>query len=317
MMKLQTTYLGLTLRSPLVVSALPISRSIDNLRQMEDAGAGAIVLYSLFEEQLRRDYERAAMPVSTQEMRLPGLVAYTEAITAAKQAVDIPIIASLNCKSLGNWSDYAEAIEAAGADALELNVYYIPDNMDQTSEQIEDMHITILKAVKNAVSIPVAMKLVPYFTNVARFARRLDQTGVDGLVLFNRFYQPDFDPQTLKVTRDPRMGAATDSCLPLYWIAQLCGYVRADLAAASGIYTATDVVKMLMAGARVVLLGSALLTEGIDYLRTLTDDLNRWLDENDYVSVARVQGLMRQYQNRESTSERTQYLQVVNAYSAD
>ena len=253
-MNLDTKYLNLTLRSPLVVSASPLSESIDNIKRMEDAGAGAIVLFSLFEEQIRIEqqilhYYRehpTATPADaltlfpTQKQFHVRLDDYLDHISKAKDSVGIPIIASLNCTSLGNWTDFAQKIQQAGADALELNVYHIPANMDQTAEQIEAMYLTIVGIVKDAIKIPVAIKLAPYFTNMASMARRLDDAGVDALVLFNRFFQPDFDPKTLELTSDIPLGTPSDARLPLHWIATLYGYIKADLAATGGIYSAED-----------------------------------------------------------------------------
>jgi dihydroorotate dehydrogenase (fumarate) len=326
-MNLNTSYLNLKLRSPLVVSASPLSESIDNIKQMEDAGAGAIVLYSLFEEQVRIEQQMLNYfkqnPTATPADALTvfparqqfhaGLEDYLTHIRKSKEAVTTPIIASLNCKWLGgNWTDFAQKIEVAGADALELNIYFIPTDMNWTSEQIEDMYVTTLKAVKAVVKIPVAVKLVPYFTNMARMARHLDQVGGDGLVLFNRFFQPDLDPQTLSLRSEIPLGRAEDSRLPLHWIAILYGYVKADLAATGGIYTAEDVVKMLMVGAKVTMLASVLLKEGIGYLRTLEQGLQAWLDQNYYASVEALQGILRQFHSKDTgTFEREEYVRTI------
>jgi dihydroorotate dehydrogenase (fumarate) len=325
-MNLDTKYLHLTLRSPLVVSALPLSQDIDNIKQMEDAGAGAVVLYSLLEEQLRLeqrlfDYYKVH-PTATQADALAlfptqkqfhtGLKDYLNHIKKCKEAVAIPIIASLNCESLGNWADVAQSIEAAGADALELNIYHIPTNLDQPAEHIESMYLTILKMVKSAIKIPVAVKISPYFTNVAGMTRRLDYAGADGLVLFNRFYQPDFDPINLTVKSDIPLGNPSDLRLPLHWIAILYGYVKPDLAATGGIFTTEDIVKMLMVGAKVTMLASVLLIKGIDYLRILERDLRQWLDQNDYTSVTGLQGIMRQFHSKDASAfERTEYVRAI------
>jgi dihydroorotate dehydrogenase (fumarate) len=331
-MNLDTKYLSLTLHSPLVVSACPLSNDIDNIKRMEDAGAGAIVLYSLFEEQVRVerqivDYYKAH-PTATPDDALAlfperkqfhaGLDDYLSHIRKCKAAVAIPIIASLNCKALGNWTDFAQQIEAAGADALELNIYCIPTNMDQSSEQIEALYLTILDIVKSAVKIPVAVKLSPYFTNLANLARRLDTSGADALVLFNRFYQPDFDPKTLNLVSDIPLGNASDARVPMHWIAILYGYLRADLAATGGIYTAEDVVKMLMVGAKVALLASVLLKQGIDQLRVIDQELRVWLDQNDYTSVAGLHGILRQFHSKNASAfERTAYLRAIMPNETD
>lgn len=331
-MNLQTTYLNLTLRSPLVVSASPLSDSLDNIKRMEEAGAGAIVLYSLFEEQVRIEQQMLKYykenPTATPADALAvfpsrrqfhiGLEDYLAHISKSKEAVSVPIIASLNCKWLGgSWIDFAQRIEQAGADALELNIYFIPTDMDWTSEQIEDMYVTTLKAVKAAVKIPVAVKLVPYFTNMAKMARLLDDAGANALVLFNRFYQPDLDPKTLSLSSDIPLGGTSDSRLPLHWIAILYGYVKADLAATGGIYTVEDVVKMLMVGAKVTMLASVLLKNGIDYLHTMERDLRTWLDQNYYDSVESLQGILRQFHSKDtSTFERTEYVRAVASQQA-
>jgi dihydroorotate dehydrogenase (fumarate) len=325
-MNLDTKYLNLTLHSPLVVSASPLSQSLDNVKRMEDAGAGAVVLYSVFEEQLRLeqklfDYYKEH-PTATPADALAlfpakkqfhtGLEDYLNHIGNCKDTVEIPIIASLNCKSLGNWAEFAQRIEAAGADALELNIYHIPTNMDQPAEHIEAMYLTVLKMVKAAVRIPVAVKLSPYFTNLASMARQLDEAGADALVLFNRFCQPDFDPTTLSLKSDIPLGSPADSRLPLHWIAILYGYVKPDLAATGGIYTAEGVVKMLMVGAKVTMLASVLLIEGIDYLHTIEQDLRLWLDQNDYASVAGLQGILRQFHSKDAGAfERNEYVRAI------
>lgn len=325
-MNLDTTYLSLTLRSPLVVSACPLSRDLDNIKRMEAAGAGAIVLYSLFEEQLRREQQMINYfwehPKATPEDALTlfpaqkqfhaGLDDYLSHIARCKESVSIPIIASINCRSLGYWTDFAQRIEEAGADALELNIYHIPTNMDQTAEQVEAMYLTILGIVKGATKFPVAVKLSPYFTNLASLARRLDQAKADALVLFNRFFQPDLDPVSLRLTSEIPYGTATDSRLPMHWIAILYGYVKADLAATGGIYTARDVVKMLMVGAKVTMLASALLKDGIDHLRTVDRDLRAWLEQNDYASVAGLQGILRQFHSTDASKfERAEYIRTI------
>lgn len=328
-MNLETRYLNMTLRSPLLVSALPLSESLDNLKRMEDAGAGAVVLYSLFEEQVRLaeqifTYHRENPRATTEDARklFPkyeqfriGLEAYLDHIHQAKENLSIPIIASLNCQSFGGWTDIAQQIGEAGADALELNIYHIPTDMDRSSEQVEDTILTILKIVKTEVKIPVVVKLSPYFTNLANFARRLDHAGANGLVLFNRFYQPDFDPKTLKMNNDIPLGHPRDSRLALHWISILYGYLKTDLAATGGIYTAEDIVKFIMVGARVTLLASVLLQKGIGYLLTLEQDLRQWMEDNDYESVDSMHGIMRQFHSRDSSAfERAEYIRTIKAY---
>ncbi len=327
--RLNTTYLGLQLRSPLVVSASPLSEDIANIRQMEDCGAGAIVLFSLFEEQVRREQQVRSfiqahpaatwvdpqLPIATEQRFHTDLDGYLAHVRKAKAAVQIPIIASLNCTSLGSWTECAQKIAEAGADALELNIYFIPTDMDSTSEQVEALYIDILKVVKAATSIPVAVKLSPFFTNMISMARRLDRAGANALVLFNRFYQPDFDPATLQVQSSINLSTSQDLRLPLHWIALLNRHVRADLAATGGIHTAEDVVKMLMVGARVTMMASVLLNEGIDRLRSLEQSLQAWLDENNYASIAELQGLVSQFNSKDpSAFERTEYLRAITSF---
>ncbi len=327
-MNLNTTYLGLQLRSPLVISASPLSKTIDDIKRMEDAGAGAVVLYSLFEEQVRTMrqfanfcYERPHTSVLEASKQFEsseypvGLDDYLAHIRNAKKSVDIPIVASLNCAALGDWVACAQKMEQAGADALELNIYFIPTDMDMTAEQAENIYLQVLKAVKATVDIPVAVKLSPFFTNVANLARRLDKTGANGLVLFNRFCQPDFDPKTLRVIPNIQLSAPHELRLPMHWIAILYRHVKADLAATSGIYTAEDVVKVLMVGAKVAMIASVLIKEGLDYLYVLDRSLREWLDQNDYDSVAALQGLVSQFNSRDpGVFERSEYVQAILSF---
>ncbi len=330
-MNLDTKYLNLTLHSPLVVSASPLSQSLDNIRRAEDAGAGAVVLYSLFEEQIRVEQQMlryySEHPTATpadarvlfpaQKQFHAQVDDYLTHISNAKKAAAIPIIASINCKSLGNWTDFVPQIEQAGADALELNIYYVPANMDRTAEQIEATYLTLLKVVKEAVSIPVAVKLTPYFTNLAGLAHRFDLAGADGIILFNRFYQPDFDPITLKFKPDIPLGGPADLRLSLHWIAILYGYLKSDLAATGGIYSAEDVVRLLMVGAKVTMLSSVLLKEGIDHLAVLAQNLRDWLEQNEYPSVAGVQGILRQFHSKDSGAfERAEYVRAISSCQA-
>jgi dihydroorotate dehydrogenase (fumarate) len=295
---------------------------------MEAAGAGAVVLFSLFEEQVRieqqilnflKEHTKATLPDAQAVFPSPfpfhtDVASYITYIQQCKEAVSIPIIASVNCTSLGVWADYTRKIEQAGADALELNVYSIPTDIYTTAEQIENEYLTILKTVKGTVNIPVAIKLVPYFTNLAHVARRLDQAGANALVLFNRFFQPDIDPVRLQLRSDIPLGTSNDARLPLHWIAILYGHVKADLAAAGGLYTAEDVVKMLMVGAKVTMLASVLYKEGIDYIRTLERDLQSWLEQNDYSSVAELQGILRQFHSDDTSMlERREYIQAITS----
>ena len=323
---LSTTYLGLKLRTPLVASASPLSQELDGIRRLEDAGASAIVLYSLFEEQLRReevelDYHLSAGTESfaesltyfpmPSEFRL-GPEGYLAHIEASKRAVQIPIIASLNGATLGGWTKYARAMEEAGADAIECNIYFIPAETDVTGMEIEQRYIDIVRAVKSAVRIPVAVKVSPFFSNMTNMAKWLVEAGADGLVLFNRFYQPDIDLNELEVRPNVLLSAPQALRLPLTWIGILYGRLRASLAATSGVHGAEDVIKLLMAGADVTMLCSVLLRNGPGYLRIIEQELREWLDQHEYDSVEQMQGSMSQLRCSDpSAFERAQYMRAV------
>ncbi len=328
MTDLSTTYLGLPLRTPLLASASPLSQEIDSIRHLEDAGASAVVLYSLFEEQLRQESlelehrlsagtESFAESLSyfprSGEFRL-GPEGYLHHILRAKDAVDIPIIASLNGATVGGWTEYAKQIEQAGADAIECNIYFIPTGMDEPSALIEKVYIDILRAVKHSVSIPVAVKLSPFFSNMAFMAKRLDEAGADGLVLFNRFYQPDIDLDQLEVTPNVLLSTPQALRLPLTWIGILYGRVKASLAATSGIHDPEDVIKLLMVGADVTMLCSTLLRNGINHLRYLERRVFEWMEEHEYESVRQMQGSMSQLRCPDpSAFERAQYMRAVKS----
>ena len=329
-MDLTTNYLGLKLRSPLVVAASPLSEDLDNIKRMEDAGAAAIVLYSLFEEQLRQDRlelnqhlqqgtESFAESLSyfpdAEEYRL-GPEEYLKHVSAAKKATRIPIIASLNGSSTGGWTEYAKQIQKAGADALELNIYYIPTDMNLTGTVVELTYLEILKAVKAEVTIPVAVKLSPFFSNFANMAKRLDQAGADGLVLFNRFYQPDIELESLEVKPNILLSTPMAARLPLRWIALLHGRLQASLAATSGIHRASDALKMLMAGADVTMLCSTLLRHGIPQISLIERDLAGWLQEHEYESVKQLKGSLSQKNCPEPAAfERAQYMKALTGYN--
>ncbi len=331
-MDLTTTYLGMKLRTPLVPSASPLSDEIDNIKRMEDAGASAVVLSSLFEEQLLLDrYELhhhlthgaesfaealtyIPEPPELEDIRL-GAEDYLERIRKAKEAVAIPIIASLNGISIGGWTDYANLIQEAGADALELNIYYIPTDPTLTGAEVEQTYLDILTIVKSLVTIPVAVKLSPFFSNLANMARRLDEAGADALVLFNRFYQPDIDLDNLVVRPNVILSTPHALRLPLRWIAILYGRVRADLAATSGIHTAQDVIKMLMAGANITMLCSTLLRHGIDHISLIEQRLRQWMEEREYESVRQMRGSMSQVHCANPAEfERAQYVRSLQSF---
>ena len=328
-MDLSTTYLGLKLRTPLVPAASPLSEEIDTIKQMEDAGASAVVLYSLFEEQLRQDtaelarhlehgtesFAEALTYFPEPESFHLGPEEYLKHIGKAKQAVRIPIIASLNGSSAGGWTQYAKAIQQAGADALELNIYYIPTDENLTSAQVEQTYLDILKAVKSAVTIPVAVKLSPFFTNFANMARRLDEAGANGLVLFNRFYQPDIDLESLEVKPNILLSTPMAMRVPLRWIALLYGKLRANLCATSGIHRASDALKMLMAGADVTTLCSALIRHGVRQISVVEQDMIAWMQEHEYESVSQLKGSLSQKNCAEpSAFERAQYMKAISQF---
>ncbi len=328
-MDITTTYLGLKLKSPIVSSAGPLSEKISNIREMEDAGAGAVVLYSIFEEQIEHeelelDYHTTSHTESFAEATsyLPspfefklGPDEYLDHIRKAKEAVNIPIIASLNGKSIGGWTGYAKKMEQAGADALELNIYLLPTDISKTGSEIEKTYIEIVKAVKSTVKIPIAVKMHPFFSSTSYMAAELSKAGADGLVMFNRFYQPDIDLETLEVVPNVILSTPMAMRLPLRWIAMMYGKINADLAATSGIYTAEDVIKMVMAGAKVTQMLSSLLKFGIGHIADVTTNLKAWMEEKEYESIEQMRGSM-SYMNVDDPSkfERANYMKVLNSY---
>ena len=326
MIDLSTTYLGLKLRTPLVPSASPLSQEVSSIKRLEDAGAAAVVLYSLFEEQLRQESleldqrleehtesfaESQSFFPQASEFRV-GPEGYLEHIRKAKEAVHIPIIASLNGTTVGGWTQYAREIQQAGADALECNIYYIPADPNLSAAQVEQNYIEILSAVKSAVTIPVAVKLSPFFSNLANMARRLDVAGANGLVLFNRFYQPDIDLEELEIKPNVLLSGPQALRLPLTWIGILYGRVKANLAATSGIHEPPDVIKLLMVGASVTMLCSTLLRNGINHIRYIEQGLREWMERHEYESVQQMQGSMSQLHCPDPGAfERAQYMRAV------
>jgi dihydroorotate dehydrogenase (fumarate) len=306
-MDLTTSYLGLALRSPLVPSASPLSEKMDNVRQMEGAGAAAVVFHSLFEEQIE-----AVAP----EFRVDPTT-YLEHIAQAKRAVGIPIIASLNCTTLGGWISYARRITEAGADALELNIYKIPTRSEVIGSTIESIYIDTVRSVRAAAKIPLAVKLSPYFSSFANMASILDGLNIDGLVLFNRFYQPDIDLEKMEVTPNFTLSTPADMRLPLHWIGILYGKIRANLAATRGIYQAQDVIKLVMAGADVTMLCSALMRHGIPHIQRIEMDLATWLEQHDHKSLRELKGVMSQQNCPDpSAFERAQYVRGLSSYTS-
>jgi len=328
MIDLSTRYLGLTLRTPLVPSASPLSQEITSIRRLEDAGASAIVLYSLFEEQLRQesmelDHHLSAGTESfaesltffpqASEFRL-GPEGYLEHIRKTKEAVDIPVIASLNGATVGGWTKFAKQIEQAGADALECNIYYLPTDPNLKAAEIEQTYIDIVWAVKSAISIPVAIKISPFFTNIASIAKRLDDAGADGLVLFNRFYQPDIDLEELEIRPNVLLSTPQALRLPLTWIGILYGRLKASLAATGGVHNPEDAIKLLMVGANVTMLCSSLLRNGINQLKQMEHGIVEWMEQHEYESVKQLQGSMSQLRCPDpSAFERAQYMRAVKS----
>ncbi|MDJ0704425.1 MAG: dihydroorotate dehydrogenase-like protein [Leptolyngbyaceae cyanobacterium MO_188.B28] len=328
-MDLTTTYLGLNLRTPLVVgAAAPLSEDLDTLKHLEKAGAAAIILYSVFEEQMRQDalerrrhLEQGAhgfaetLTFPEPELFPAGAEQYLEHIHQAKNNLAIPIIASLNGSSTGGWVDYAKSIEQAGADALELNLYSIPTDLDCTGAQVEEQYLEVVRRINAQVNLPIAVKLSPFFSSPANMAKRLTEAGADALVLFNRFYQPDINIEALEVSPHLLLSSPQDMRLPMHWIALLYGRIAADLAATSGIHKAQDVVRMLMAGATVTLIVSALLRHGIPHLRVLEQGLKDWLIKHEYTSISQLRGVMSQLHCPDPTAfERVQYMKTLHTY---
>lgn len=328
-MNLTTNYLGLPLKNPLVAGASPLSRELDVIRALEDAGIAAIVMYSLFEEQIEHElrahhhFETFGADCFAEAVtyrpdldylpRTPD--AYVEHVARVKQAVNIPVIPSLNGATAGGWIHYATMLEQAGADAIELNIYHLAADPFVDAAAVEELYVETLQAVKQAVKIPVAMKLSPYFTSLANFAQRLDRQGVNGLVLFNRFYQPDMDLEMRDVAPGVVLSAPHEMRLPLRWIAILDPIVDASLAATTGVYTHEDVIKLLMAGADATMLCAALLKNGVKAVTTMLNGLMYWMDEHEYESIEMMQGCMNQRACPDPGAfERANYMKALNSF---
>lgn len=331
-MDLTTNYMGLTLKNPLVPSASPLSRDLDTMRRLEDAGAAAIVMYSLFEEQATLEsnlldhylnYFTEAFAEATDwypEMRdyRTGPQEYMEHLRKAKEALDIPIIGSLNGMSTGGWLEYAQNIEQAGADALELNVYYIATDPMVGSEDVEQMTVNILKTVKEHVCIPVAVKLSPYYSATANLAQRLADAGANALVLFNRFYQPDLDLNKMEVMPRLVLSASEELRLPLRWVAILFGRIPVDFAITTGIHTHEDALKGLVAGAKVTMMASELLRNGPTRITEMLEGIRRWMEGRGYESVSELQGSMSQQRVDDPAAfERANYMAVLQSWYND
>jgi dihydroorotate dehydrogenase (fumarate) len=330
MTDLSTTYLGLNLKNPLVASASPLSKKIDVARKLEDAGISAIVMYSLFEEQIIHEsleqdhyFSRTTDAFSEALSLLPdgGLYGispekYLNQVTGLKKALKIPVIGSLNGVSRGGWTNYARKIQEAGADALELNMYYLATDPEISSAEIENRQVELVAEVKSAITIPLAVKISPFVTSVSNFAKRLVEAGADGLVLFNRFYQPDFDLEALEIVHSLDLSTSAELRLPLRWISILYGRVNADLALTSGVHTSRDVLKSMMAGAQVAMIASELLWEGVaKRVREILDHTQTWMEEHEYTSIKQMQGSMSQKSVSDpAVFERANYMKVLNSF---
>ncbi|NJO00704.1 MAG: dihydroorotate dehydrogenase-like protein [Bacteroidia bacterium] len=329
-MNLRTHYLGLELKSPLVVSACTLSEQLDNIKHMEDHGAGAVVLFSLFEEQIRQEEEvydsflvdtGAISPESDHYFPKAhdyhvGVDMYLNMLELASRACDIPIIASLNGISNEGWIEYARLMEEAGASALELNIYYLPMNLTDTADEVEFLYLEIIKQVRATVNIPLSIKLSPYFTAFGRMAKRIQDVGANGLVLFNRFYQPDFNIETLAISYDLELSHPNEIRLPLLWISALYSRLKLSLAATTGVQSSQELIKYLLAGADVVMTASALYKHGIPYLQTMLEELKIWMEMRDFGSVYQMQGIMSQAKIADPTAfERASYLRILGGYA--
>jgi dihydroorotate dehydrogenase (fumarate) len=329
MTDLSTSYLGLNLKNPLVASASPLSKNIDRARKLEAAGASAIVMYSLFEEQIIHEsleldhyLTRGTDSFAEAMSYLPdggtyavGPEKYLNQVAGLKKVLTIPVIGNLNGVSKGGWTKYAKQIQDAGADALELNLYYIPTDLDLTAQELESAQVELVAEVKSAISIPLAVKLSPFITALPNFARRIVEAGANGLVLFNRFYQPDFDLTDLKIVPSLDLSTSAEMRLPLRWISILHGRINADFALTSGVHTASDVLKAMMAGAKVAMMASNLLHNGEQVISSMLTDLETWMKEREYTSVKQMQGSMSQKSVKEPAAfERANYMNVLNSF---
>ncbi len=327
-MDLTTTYLGLNLKNPVVASASPLTRKLDNFKRLEDAGAAGIVMHSLFEEEIalasheldyflnyaEESYPEALNYFPSLEYNI-GPDDYVDLLHRAKESVGIPVIGSLNGVSNGGWLDYAKKIQDAGADALELNIYYVASNPDQSSDDIEQMYLDLVRDVKGAIRIPIAVKVGSQFTSFANFAKKLDATGANGIVLFNRFYQPDIDLENLEVVSNLDFSTPYELRLRLRWIAILYGALKADLAVTGGIHSGRDVIKSMMAGANVAMTTSAVLEKGIPQITTLLKQVQEWMQEHEYESIQQMRGSMSQKAVPMPTVfERANYMKVLASF---
>lgn len=329
MVDLSTTYLGIKLKNPLVASSSPLTQKVDSIQKMEEAGVSAVVLYSLFEEQivqeslkLHHDLLRGSESYAEALSYLPdygqysiGPEKYIDHIKKVKKAVNIPVIGSLNGVTTGGWIEYAKKIEQAGADALELNLYYLATDPEMTSSALEDNYIHLVQDIRRQIDIPIAVKLSPFFTALPNFARRLQQAGANGLVLFNRFYQPDLDLESLEVVPNLVLSNSYEVRLPLRWIAILYGKIGVDFALTSGVHTAEDMLKAVMAGANVTTIASTLLKNGIEASTNILSTAKKWMEDHEYESISQMRGSMSQQAVGDpATFERANYMRVLSSY---
>jgi dihydroorotate dehydrogenase (fumarate) len=329
MMNLKTSYLGLELKNPLVVSASPLSEDVEKIQQLENAGASAVVMYSLFEEQITKEslaldhyMEQGTESFAEALSYFPkfgrysiGAETYLEHIRKLKDAVDIPIIASLNGASKGKWIEYAERMEASGADALELNIYYLPTDPDEDAASVESNYLDLIQNVCLAVEIPVAVKLSPFFTSIPNFANQAVNAGAKGLVLFNRFYQPDIDLEELEVVPSLKLSSNGEMLLPMRWISILYGHVNADFALTSGVQSGKDILKAMMVGAKVTMVASEFLRKGTGRASEMLKSIELWMEEHDYESIEQMQGSMSQKSVANPAAfERANYMRVLSSY---
>ena len=331
-MNLSTSYLGMPLEHPVVASASPLSETLDGIRRLEDAGAAAVVMYSLFEEQIEEEshvldhflsygsdsFGEALSYFPDQDSYNVGPEEYLKLVQAAHEATDIPIIGSLNGTSTGGWTEYARKIEQAGARALELNVYFIPTNPETTGRDIEQRYIDLVRSVKKNTSIPIAVKVSPYFSATAHMARELADAGANALVLFNRFFQPDFDLEALSVVPHLVLSSSDELRLPLRWVAILYGRVGADLAITGGVHTGIDVLKGMMAGAKITMMASELLANGLGRIDGILQEIRDWMEEHEYESIEQMQGSMSQMRVANPDAfERANYMKVLHSWRED
>ena len=331
-MDLSTRYLGFDLPHPFMPGASPFADDMDAIRVLEDSGAAAIVLNSLFEEQIEHDTyqvhealefgaesyaEHAGGFLPEYEAYNTGPESYIDLVARAREELSVPVIASLNGITTGGWVEYARRLEVAGAHALELNVYFIAADIDDTSQDVEQRYLDLVSAVRETIDIPLAVKIGPYFSAMANMARRVTEAGANGLVLFNRFYQPDIHLEDLEVVPNVVLSTSNELRLPLRWIAILKGRVEASLAATTGVHTGEDVLKLLLAGADVTMMASALLRHGPEWIRTVEEGVREWLETHDYVSVEQMKGSMSQASAPDPAAfERSNYMESLISYSA-